>query len=88
MLEEELGCHRITVAKEWLQDKIEAGVVHSYSDGDILNMLRAEVGIQCYSMYLTFLKTSCDIYEKGYFEQKYGVDHNVGRNDNAGKIPS
>ena len=37
MLEEELGCHRITVAKEWLQDKIEAGVVHSYSDGDILN---------------------------------------------------
>lgn len=75
MMVEELGRHGTRKAQEWLQNKIKSGIVHQYGDTDILDMLEFEVGMQCYSMYLIFLKMSCDIYDKGYFEKKFAALH-------------
>ncbi|MCD8076726.1 MAG: hypothetical protein LUF27_17205 [Lachnospiraceae bacterium] len=71
MLVEELNRHGTRKSQSWLEDKIINGVIEKYTDEDILNLLFVEVGEECYSIYLRFLKTSCDIYEKNYFEEKY-----------------
>lgn len=71
MMVEELSRHGTRSSQGWLRDKIKSGIIQIYTDEDILELLSCEVGIRCYSMYLSFLKVSCDTYEKGYFENRY-----------------
>ncbi|MCD8083122.1 MAG: hypothetical protein LUE86_06360 [Clostridiales bacterium] len=86
MMAEELNRHGTRMSQSWLQDKISNGAIEEYTDGDILDLLSVEVGGECYSMYLHFLKISCDIYEKQYFEEKYAslfalMNHPITKQD-------
>ncbi|MDY2628769.1 MAG: hypothetical protein SOW08_10745 [Lachnospiraceae bacterium] len=71
MMLEELGRRGTRAAQRWVQDNIESGLIHRYTDSDILDILSVEIGNHNISMYLLFLKISCDIYGKSYFEEKY-----------------
>lgn len=80
-LVEELGHHGTREAKHWLQDRIDDGSIRKCSDRDILDMLYRTLGNQCYSRYMTYLKTSCDVYNRNYFKGNYAalMDNPVNR---------
>lgn len=77
-IKDELARHDIFPdPNPWLADKIENGRVKLYSDRDILNELQKLYGIATTSMYFTLLKTSCDTFNRGFFEEYYGSMNDI-----------
>ena len=74
MIKEELTRHEVVPdPNPWLEDKIQNGRVKLYSDRDIVTELGKIYGTFATSMYLTLLKTSCNIFNVGFFEEYYGM---------------
>ena len=73
MVVEELGRHGTMLAQAWLQEKISEQVIRLYSDKDIIDALTEKIGRKSFAVYLEFLKNSCEIYDKNYYESHYAA---------------
>lgn len=74
MIKKELTRHKIHPdPNPWLEEKVRDGKVKMYSDRDIVNELSEVYGAAAASMYLTLLKSSCEIFNAGFFEKYYGT---------------
>ena len=74
MIFEELSKHDITPNPiPWLNELIQAGRVHIYSDIDILRELKQVYGSGASSMYLTMLEISCNTFSQNFFGQYYNA---------------
>lgn len=69
---DELSLHGIAGSPQWLQDQITAGIVRCYTDRDILHELRPYYGDSSQSVYLQYLKNSCDAFDANYFTTYFG----------------
>ena len=67
----ELKRHNIAGAPDWFTAKIASKSVCMYDDEMILDELNAVYGDLAISMYMNMLKTACDAYKSGYFEEKF-----------------
>ena len=67
----ELLRHNIAGAPEWFSDKITEKVICMYDDAMILDELSKIYGDLAISAYAEMLKTACDAYKEGYFEEKF-----------------
>lgn len=87
----ELGRHNALGPMEWVQEKILAGQIVCYGDEDILNELEPMYGTSVSAMYTNLLKTACEAYKIGYFEEKFKelqqLDYkNISKSDFLGKL--
>lgn len=73
MLVEELGRHGTIPAQTWLQQRIADQTIRLYSDKDIIDALIEQVGKNAYTVYVEFLRKSCEIFEKNYYETHYAT---------------
>ena len=71
MMLEELGRHGTVMAQAWLQGKISEQMIRLYSDKDIIDGLTEKIGRKSFAVYLEFLKNSCEIYDRNYYESHY-----------------
>ena len=67
----EIMRHNIAGAPEWFQSKIESKSICMYDDEMILDELSGVYGEWAISAYAGMLKTACDAYKDGYFEEKF-----------------
>ena len=67
----ELQRHNIAGSPEWLEEKITSGVVCCISDEEIIDELKAIYSDSALVMYSNMLKSGCDAYRSGYFEEKF-----------------
>lgn len=67
----ELMRHNITGAPEWFETQISSKKIRIYDDQMILNGLSEIYGNLAASAYTNMLKTACDAYSNGYFEEKF-----------------
>ena len=65
----ELQRHNIAGSPEWLEEKITSGVVCCISDEEIIDELKAIYSDSALVMYSNMLKSGCDAYRSGYFEE-------------------
>lgn len=68
---EEVSVHDQCGASKWLKDKINAGLIKEYSDADILKELSGVYGSSAIGKYLDYLKSSCNAYKSGYYENHF-----------------
>lgn len=72
MIKEELSRHElIPDPNPWLEDKIRTGKVKLYTDWEIVSELGRLYGKEATNAYLELLKTSCDTFNAGFYEQYY-----------------
>lgn len=67
----ELGRHNVSGAREWLEEKISAGRIICCGDEAILDSLASVYGTSAPVVYAGFLKTACEAYRAGYFEEQF-----------------
>jgi len=67
----ELLRHNIAGLPEWFEDKVENKRIHLYDDEMILDELSAIYGDLALAMYIDMLKTACDAYKGGCFEENF-----------------
>lgn len=67
----ELMRHNIAGAPEWFETKITSKSICMYDDEMILDELSEVYGDLAISAYADMLKTACDAYKDGYFEEKF-----------------
>lgn len=67
----ELMRHNIAGAPEWFETKIASQSICMYDDERILDELAEVYGVLAVSAYVDMLKTACDAYKAGYFEEKF-----------------
>ena len=67
----ELMRHNIAGAPEWFETKITSKSICMYDDEMILDELSEVYGDLAISAYADMLKTACDVYKDGYFEEKF-----------------
>lgn len=67
----ELSRHNIAGAPEWLCKMKSNGTIICYDDEQILDELENVYGASASAMYMQLLKTACEAYRKGYFEEKF-----------------
>lgn len=67
----ELARHNVSGSMEWLEEKVSVGQIKCYNDEEILNELEPVYGAGASSMYATLLKTACQAYKTGYFEENF-----------------
>lgn len=73
MIKEELTRHEIIPnPTPWLEEKINVGRIRLYSDRDIVEGLSRMYGEAATLMYISLLKTSCDTFNAGFFQEYYG----------------
>ncbi|MCM1221861.1 MAG: hypothetical protein NC548_46060 [Lachnospiraceae bacterium] len=82
----ELARHNVSGSKEWLEKKILEGKIICYSDEKILNELGVIYGSHAPLAYVNLLRTACQAYRDGYFEEKFEqlqqLDYrNISHND-------
>ncbi len=72
MIKDELTKRVITPdPNPWLEGKIAAGAVCLYSDRDIVQELEKVYGNSATVAYITLLKTSCDTFNKEFYDEYY-----------------
>lgn len=69
----ELMRHNIAGAPQWFETKIASKSICMYDDEMILDELSEVYGDLAISAYTTMLKTACDAYKDGYFEEKFAL---------------
>ena len=69
----ELVRHNIAGSPKWLEKKISSGLIICYNDVMIVNELVDIYGTAAPAMYMQMLKTACDAYRDGYFEENFVV---------------
>lgn len=67
----ELMRHNIAGAPEWFESKITLKSICMYNDEMILDELTEVYGDLAIGAYADMLKTACDAYKDGYFEEKF-----------------
>lgn len=67
----EIMRHNIAGALEWFESKVASKSICMYDDEMILNELSEVYGNLATSAYVGMLKTACDAYKDGYFEEKF-----------------
>lgn len=78
MIKEELTRHEITPdPNPWLEEKIKEGRIKMYSDWDILNELSKIYGEAATVVYISLLKSSCDTFNAGVFQEYYSSLENI-----------
>jgi hypothetical protein len=70
-IQEELDRHNDSGASKWLEEKIKTGKISCYSDKGILNETEKIYGASVFALYAGFLKTACEAYKTGYFEENF-----------------
>lgn len=67
----ELLRHNIAGAPEWFETKVMEKAICMYDDRMILDGLFEIYGNLAISAYAEMLKTACDAYKEGYFEERF-----------------
>lgn len=67
----ELLRHNIAGSPEWLEEKISSGLVHCFSDEEIVDELKNIYSDSSMAMYSNMLKNGCEAYKSGYFEENF-----------------
>ena len=67
----ELLRHNTVGPSEWFRDKVKNKLIYLYDDEMILDELTAIYGNLALAMYVDMLKTACDAYKAGYFEENF-----------------
>lgn len=67
----ELLRHNTVGPSEWFRDKVKNKLIYLYDDEMILDELTAIYGNLALAMYVDMLKTACDVYKAGYFEENF-----------------
>lgn len=67
----ELSRHNVSGSKKWLENKIFAGQIKCYSDGDILDELEPIYGAMTYGIYANLLQKACQAYSEEYYENNF-----------------
>lgn len=58
-------------SKEWLEKKIASGLIHCFTDEEIVHELKAIYSDSAVAVYANMLKNGCDAYRSGYFDEKF-----------------
>jgi hypothetical protein len=67
----ELMRHNIAGSPEWLDKMISEGTVLCYDDEQLVDDLKEVYGTSAPAMYMHMMKTACEAYKAGYFEEKF-----------------
>ena len=67
----ELARDNIGESSVWLDDKISKGYIHCTTDEEIMDELHAIYSNSAEAMYMGMLKTGCEAYKRGYFEESF-----------------
>lgn len=67
----ELARHNIAGSPEWFQKKVADKSINLYDDEMIMDELFEIYGELATAFYAEMLKTACDAYSRGYFEEKF-----------------
>jgi hypothetical protein len=67
----ELMRHNIAGSPEWLEKMISEGIVLCYDDEQIMDDLKEIYGNSAPAMYMHLMKTACESYKAGYFDEKF-----------------
>lgn len=67
----ELSRHNIGGSPEWLKKMSDSGAIICFTDEQIMEKLAVIYGNSSSAMYMHFLKTACEAYKAGYFEEKF-----------------
>lgn len=67
----ELLRHNTVGPLEWFKGKVKSKLIYLYNDEMILDELTAIYGDLALAMYVDMLKTACDAYKDGYFEENF-----------------
>ena len=70
-VEVELARHNIAEAPKWFQEKVANELIFLYDDEMIMDELSKFYGESAPAMYANMMKTACDAYKTGYFEEKF-----------------
>lgn len=74
MIREELTRRKIYPdPNPWLEEKINDGRIKLYTDQDIIDELGKVYGMLATYAYLTYLRTSCETFNTGFFARYYGA---------------
>lgn len=68
---EELMRHNIAEAPKWFEEKVKRKLICIYDDKMILNELSEIYGDLYVSVYVEMLRTACNAYKEGYFEENF-----------------
>lgn len=68
----ELERHNAT-AIDWLRNQIEQNGIECLSDFDLLQRLHSFYGKNAASMFLFYLSTACDLFDRTFYKQYYGA---------------
>lgn len=69
----ELLRHNIAGAPQWLECSLSEGRIVCYNDKEIIDELSEIYGNSATAMYVQLLRTSCEAYRVGYFEEKFAA---------------
>lgn len=67
----ELLRHNIAGSPDWLERKITTGLVHCYTDEEIVEELKTIYSDSAVAIYSNMLKNGCEAYRHGYFEENF-----------------
>lgn len=67
----ELSKHHTGHSPEWLGNMINDSSIHCCSDKEILEELSAIYSGSAKAMYVNMLKTGCEAFRSGYFEETF-----------------
>ncbi len=67
----ELLRHNIAGSPEWLEKKISSGLVHCFTDEEIIADLKEIYSNSALAMYSNMLKNGCEAYRSGYFKENF-----------------
>lgn len=67
----ELMRHNVAGVPEWFEEKVKEKSICMYDDEMILDEFSEIYGDLAISVYVEMLKTACDAYKEGYFEEKF-----------------
>lgn len=67
----ELSRHNVEDLSEWLEKMTGNENIICYDDAAIIDRLETIYGISSSAMYMQLIKTACEAYRAGYFEEKF-----------------
>lgn len=70
-IESEISRHYSTDLSEWFKERVADDSIRLYDDGMILSELSDIYGELVQTAYAEMMKTACDTYREGYFEEKF-----------------
>ncbi len=73
----ELGRHNETAIR-WLQERITEGTIQTFSDAELISLLRSVYGKSAVLYYLNYLQNACEVFDRSFYGRYYAnLEQNI-----------